>query len=189
MASGFSFSIKSSVTSVFSRISAPHLPVSLISQSRYSRISVLNGTRQASFNKPPSLSDFSYSLTLWPLCTSVWAAIMPAGPPPITMTSFRSFFDTGWICPLTPQRGLMAQLILVPHVLALPQRSHRVHGRISACWALRDFLTISPSAIKLLAMATISALPDAIISSACSKVVIIPTTATGTCRCFFTSAA
>ena len=83
----------------------------------------------------------------------------------------------------------MAQLMAVPQVLALPQRSQRVQGRTRSEWPARDLWTMSPSAMKLLAMATMSALPEAMMSSACSNVVIMPTTATGMCRCFFTSAA
>ena len=68
----------------------------------------------ASMSRPPSLSAFSYRVTVWPRFTSVCAAIIPAGPPPMTMTRLRWDSGSRSISPAMPQRGLMAQLMAVP---------------------------------------------------------------------------
>jgi hypothetical protein len=138
------------------------------------------GSAEASYKRPPSLPAFSQSVTACPRSHSVRAAVMPAGPPPMTSTFF--FLRARGISRYLTSRpawGLTAQRSWAPILGPRRQSRQRRHGLISSALPSLALVTRSWSAMSARAMATISALPEARISSASSMLVMPPTTDTG----------
>ncbi len=118
------------------------------------------------------------------------AASMPAGPPPTTSTFLRTSAGAGvsnGTLVSAPAATLTTHWIL-PVVISWATQPIDVpmHGRISLSRPSRAFTTNSGSAIIARTIDTMSAMPDPMMWSAWSRVMIRPVTIVGTSTTFVT---
>ena len=179
--SGVSPATASAVASVPSRTSTPAFR-SCTSRSRVIQPnSSRPGVRRIRLTCPPSASSRSSSVTEWPRRASVTAAFIPAGPPPATTQRAGSSAATsGRSRPSRPAAGLTVQLIGRPlNTRPMQPWLPRMQWTTSSSRPSCTLFANSGSAIWARVIATMSALPEARISSASAGSLIPPTVNTG----------
>ena len=134
----------------------------------------------AKFSWPPSRSDFSHRVTVWPRWARRKAASHPAGPPPTTRMFFRWAAGGSSTSSGVPHRGLARQVMgRSKKVLARHPWLHPIQGRMTSSRSSRAFRGQSGSVIRARPRVTRSPYPRASTCSAVAGRLIRPPMATG----------
>ena len=176
----------SGVTSQFLRISTPAFCSLRVINLITLHSSCLPIGTAAKRSSPPSSCVFSHKTTSCPRIFAIYAASIPAGPPPITNTFF---FSTAGATASDCTDGLTVHEIGLPNIIPVRQRPQPIQGRISSVFPANALLANALSQRLGLPIIQISVFPFAINSSAIHGSLMRATVETGIFRCLRISSA